>query len=199
MRPVVNILAFALFATPIARAVSDKDDAIAKADQAPTAASKLADDFGKERCPLTLPQAIRIALDNCEFARVLSARMPDGTVTELNRRDPGAFLDYQPYFERPLGFSDNPPRKARIAGPLMIQRVKAHTPHWKFRADAMALVRSVEQQYWVVAARGYGSRAQNRPSRQPQAPSRRKRATYTAATRLISLTPRRSEISSRRI
>src|SRR5262249_7298095 len=39
-----------------------------------------------------------------------------------------------------------------IVGPTLIERVKLDTPPPRFRIEAMAVVRSVEQQYWVVAA-----------------------------------------------
>ena len=131
------ILAIALIATPIAGGASLRDDANREAEQVPAAAA-LAVDAGYERWELTLPKAIFIALDNCDDACVLFARMPDATITALDPRAPTVFLDYHQYYDGPIGCWDNPPRKTRIAGPLLIQRVKSDTPLWRFRADAMA-------------------------------------------------------------
>ena len=129
----------ALLATPVVpRAAPDNNNADAKAERTSTAASVLACDSGHERWEMTLPDAIRIALDNCDVVCVLDARMPPGTVTELDRRDPQAFLDYQPYIDGPGGCFLPEPRKTRIPGPVMIRRVKADMPLWKFRAEAMA-------------------------------------------------------------
>ena len=126
-------------ATPVVpRAAPDNNNADAKAERTSTAASVLACDSGHERWEMTLPDAIRIALDNCDVVCVLDARMPPGTVTELDRRDPQAFLDYQPYIDGPGGCFLPEPRKTRIPGPVMIRRVKADMPLWKFRAEAMA-------------------------------------------------------------
>lgn len=116
-------------------------------------ATTLAGETDENQWPLSLPDAIRIALDNTEIVRVFPAPLPPGTVTELDHRDPGAFLTYQPYVVVPLGFSDDPPRQATISGPIVIRPVKADTPTARSRAEVMALVRSVEQQYWVLAAR----------------------------------------------
>jgi hypothetical protein len=116
------------------------------------ALATLAAEAGHERWLMGLPEAIRLALENSDGVCVLHAQLPPGTLTEQDRRDAAPYLTYEPYFKAPLGFADKPPRNAAIDGPLMIHPVKADTPLPRFRADAMALVRSVEQQYWVLAA-----------------------------------------------
>jgi len=147
----LTLLALVLLGAGGAQAAPPRD----KPDTYPLAslAAKLAGENSENQWLLTLPQAIRMAIDNSEFACVLYAELSPGTVTERDRRNPDPFLEYLPYYEVPLGcFADNPPKKAPIPGPIMIRPVKADTPGWRFRADAMALVRSVEQRYWAVWA-----------------------------------------------
>ena len=73
-----------------------------------------------ERWPMDLATAIHIAFDNSEDIRV----------AELGVRSLNACF--------PL----------RTDGPITIARINADTPAVKLKSDAMALVRSVEQQYW---------------------------------------------------
>ncbi len=150
MRWVSSVLVLTLLGAVSAQAAPPGDKP--RTDRPAFVPTTLAGENRDNRWPLSLPDAIRIALDNSELVRVVYGRLPQGTVTDQDRHDPDPYVDYQPYDEAPIGFSDNPPRKAPIPGPLMIERVKADTPIGRFRADAMALVRSVEQQYWVVAA-----------------------------------------------
>jgi RNA polymerase sigma factor (sigma-70 family) len=91
-----------------------------------------------ESWPLSLRDAIRIALDNNGLTRVL-AFGPDGkpigglkptapgTVPETTRRDPGG-------------------------ASIVITRLNADATPWRFQAEVTAEVRSVEQQYWNFSA-----------------------------------------------
>jgi hypothetical protein len=76
----------------------------------------------QETWPLTLRDAIRIALDNNEIVRVIS-----------------------------LGVSETPIGGCGPTPPIVIARVNPHANFWRFKAEVMALVRSVEQQYWNLA------------------------------------------------
>jgi hypothetical protein len=148
MRRVSSLLALLLAATT-APAAPPGD--LPKAGQGAPRPAMLAGETG-EPWPMRLPRAIGIALDNSESVRVVNGPWPPDTITGPDRRDSYPFLIFQPNYKAPLGFADDPPTHAPIPGPLMIERLNAHTPIGRFRADAMALVRSVEQQYWVLAA-----------------------------------------------
>ena len=73
-----------------------------------------------ERWPMDLATATRIAFDNSDDFRLIQMG-----VSSLN----AAFFPLQ------------------TDGPITIARLNAETPLAKFKAEAMALVRSVEQQY----------------------------------------------------
>ncbi len=150
MRRLSGVVALTLLGAVVAQAAPPGDEP--KTDKPAPRPPALAGETDANRWLMTLHDAIRIALDNSEIASVVYARLPPGTVTEEDRRDPGVFLGYRPYYKAPLGFAERPTRKAPILGPFMIHRVNADTPSARFLAEAMALVRSVEQQYWVVAA-----------------------------------------------
>ena len=77
----------------------------------------------QEKWPMTLGDAIRIALDNCEVIRVLS----------FGRE--GLPVGCEPTTRKP-------------AGPIVISRLHAEVDSSRFKAEVLALVRSVEQQYW---------------------------------------------------
>lgn len=112
-----GMMGLTLFGAAIAHAAPPGDEPGAgPAAPARTLPAGKADE--PERWPMSLPEAIRIALDNSEIIRVVHTPIAPGT----------------------------------IAGPTLIERVKVDTPPARFRSDATALVRSVEQQYWVVAA-----------------------------------------------
>jgi hypothetical protein len=149
MRWVSGVLALAMLGAFTAQATPPGDKPRTE-KRAPRPTMLLAGETGEE-WPMSLPDAIRLALDNSEIVCVVYGRLPPATVTDQDRRDPGLFLSYHPYYEAPNCWGPAI-KKAPIAGPLMIHRVNADTPLWRFRAEAMALVRSVEQQYWVVSA-----------------------------------------------
>jgi hypothetical protein len=143
-------LALTLFGAVTAHAAPPGDER--ETNRPVLRAAALAGETDADRWLMTLPDAIRIALDNSGIVCVVYGRLPPGTVTEEDRRDPEAFLGYLPYYVAPLGFAERPLERTPITGPFMIHRVNADTPPERFRAEDMALVRSVEQQYWVVAA-----------------------------------------------
>jgi outer membrane protein TolC len=91
----------------------------------------------QESWPMTLPEAIRIGLDNSESVRVISfgaQGIPIGgfTPTPLNQDVTPAGL---------------PPGRA----PIVIARLNADASTWRFQAEVMAQLRSIEQQYWNLA------------------------------------------------
>ena len=86
---------------------------------------------------MTLEQAIRIGLDNSESVRVIrfgAQGIPIGgfTPTPLNQ-------DVTP--------AGPPPGRA----PIVIARLNADASIWRFQAEVMAQLRSIEQQYWNLA------------------------------------------------
>jgi hypothetical protein len=89
----------------------------------------LAGDAKVETWPMTIHAAIRIGLGNSEifFARFTYLEAPPRCF-DVSEREP-------------------------MPGPTLIRAVKADTSPSQVRTDAMALVRSVEQQYWALAAR----------------------------------------------
>jgi outer membrane protein TolC len=95
------------------------------------------DPEAKECWPMTLQEAIRIALDNNEIVRVIAfgaQGIPIGGFepTPLNTR------------------TSAKPSDANLS-PIVIARLNADASFWRFKAEIMAEVRSVEQQYWNLA------------------------------------------------
>ena len=84
---------------------------------------------------LTLPEAIRIGLDNSEVVRVISLGGP---------KAPGGDSGANPAQDA------TPDRPARPAG-IVIARLNADASTWNFQAAMMAHVRSIEQQYWALS------------------------------------------------
>jgi Outer membrane efflux protein len=84
----------------------------------------------QEAWPITLRQAIMIGLDNSEIVRVISY---------------GSF--------EPTSLQEKTPAKTSDAGPapIVIAQLNADTSPWRFKNEVMAHVRSIEQQYWVLA------------------------------------------------
>ncbi|WP_435008514.1 TolC family protein [Tundrisphaera lichenicola] len=78
---------------------------------------------------LTLPEAIRIGLENAETVRVIS--LGDQGVS--------------------LGGFEAPSKGEPNATPIVIARLNADESAWQFKAALMAHVRSVEQTYWALA------------------------------------------------
>src|SRR5262249_19517328 len=86
----------------------------------------LSDPEAQEAWPMKLDEAIRIALDNCEVIRVISFGsqcLPVGCIEPT----------------------------APCTGPIVISKLNADGDVSRFKAEALALVRSVEQQYWNLA------------------------------------------------
>jgi hypothetical protein len=111
----------------------------------------LAGEADDNRWPMSLPDAIRIALDNSEIARVVAFPAPDAATAVPDRRD-ASLLVCWPRLGSPAGSGFIPDGSVPVAGPIVVERLNVGTPHWRFRPEIMAMVRSVEQQYWVVAA-----------------------------------------------
>jgi outer membrane protein TolC len=103
-----------------------------------------ADDQTKEIWSLTAPTAIRIALDNSEFVRVIAQgkqAMPVGTFLPTEgwvAPPPAAPVDF------PKGMTCD-------RSSIVIGRLNADAAMERFKSEVMALVRSVEQQYWRLA------------------------------------------------
>ncbi|MGP0069089.1 MAG: TolC family protein [Isosphaeraceae bacterium] len=83
-----------------------------------------------ELWPMTLPEAFHVALNNSEVVRVISP-CPSGPVANC------------------FGPPDQPDDS--YAGPIVVARLNADVAVWRFKAEIMAEVRSVEQQYWSLA------------------------------------------------
>ncbi len=93
----------------------------------------------KESWPLTLPSAIRIALDNSEVVRVISYGAQGIPI--------GGF--YPTPLKAGTPASDSRPDPDPNA--IVIARLNSDASEWRFKAEIMAEVRSVEQQYWSLA------------------------------------------------
>jgi hypothetical protein len=89
----------------------------------------LKEEEDQETWPMTLRQAICTALDNGEFARVIS-RCPKPPTA--NCFAPSEDTD-------------------SYAGAIVISRLNPAVDPWRFKTEALAKVRSVEQQYWNLA------------------------------------------------
>ncbi len=91
----------------------------------------------KETWPLTLRDAICIGLDNCEIVRVIAfgnSGVPVGGTMPTTLK---------------IGAAANGD-KAKVE-PIVIARLNADAAVWRIKAELMAHVRSVEQQYWNLA------------------------------------------------
>lgn len=105
-------------------------------DHAQPLAASTPDD--QEAWPMTLSEAIRIGLDNSEIARVISfgkAGIPIGSFTPI----PGEVAE---------------PDESKLPGRpgwTVIERLNADTSTYRFRAEVMAELRSIEQAYWNLA------------------------------------------------
>jgi Outer membrane efflux protein len=85
-----------------------------------------------EAWEMTLPEAIKIGLDNSEVIRVISQGARGIPLSN---------------------FHPNPPENLEppADSSLVIAPLNRDTSTWKFKADVMAHVRSIEQQYWELA------------------------------------------------
>ena len=95
----------------------------------------------KESWPLTLPDAIRIALDNSEVVRVIAFGAQG---VPIGGFEPTALKTGTPA-------SDSRPNPDPKPSPIVIARLNSDASEWRFKAEIMAEVRSVEQQYWSLA------------------------------------------------
>jgi hypothetical protein len=146
MRWVSGVLALAMLGAFTAKATppGDKPDL----DRPTPFATTLAGENDDNRWPMSLSGAVCIALDNIETVFVY-APLPPETVTEMDWRETGA--GHEP--DLTCGYMwEARFVRAPIISPFMIHRVDANTPLWQSRPAAAVLVRSVERQYWVVAA-----------------------------------------------
>ena len=94
----------------------------------------------QEVWPMTLSDAIRIGLDNCGIVRVIrfgSAAKPIG-----------GFAVHGPTLDEPPAAIPNDPR---AHGSSVVISAQRRCRIWRFKAEVMADVRSVEQQYWNLA------------------------------------------------
>jgi hypothetical protein len=89
--------------------------------------------------PLSLRDAVRIALDNREFVRVIAFGPAGRLVGGFEPGTVGAATS---------GMAHGDPGPA----PIVIAPLKADVDPSRFKAEAMAKVRSVEQQYWNLSA-----------------------------------------------
>jgi len=99
----------------------------------------------QENWPMTLQQAIRIGLDNSEIVRVIAFGAQGIPI--------GGFEPTPLHKDvTPTGLPPGPPAglKANRA-PIVIARLNADADVWRFQAEVMAHVRSIEQQYWNLA------------------------------------------------
>jgi hypothetical protein len=119
------VVAFAATADPIAATTPQRSCPVASSVE-------------KEVWPLKLEDAVGIALDNSEFACVI--RFGKQSVPVCNCFHPPEKTN-QPR-ERPA-FVD--------ARSIVIRQVNPNASPYRFKSEAMALVRSVEQQYWSFA------------------------------------------------
>src|SRR5262249_28519012 len=83
----------------------------------------------EETWPMTLREAVYVALDNSEIVRVISPCPKPPTAN--------CFAPVEPTD----GYS----------GPIVISRLNPEVDDWRFKTEVLALVRSVEQQYWNLA------------------------------------------------
>jgi outer membrane protein TolC len=112
----------------IALSLVGADDQEARKPQPPSVVPRTSEvNTGQtqERWPMDLAMATRIAFDNSEKFRLVQFG--------VSSFDGASFFPMD------------------IDGPIRIGRLSADVPVAKFKADAMAFVRSVEQQYWNLA------------------------------------------------
>ena len=113
-----------------------------KAVEAPKPAN---DSEARELWPMLLSQAIRISLDNCEIVRVI-AFGAEGI--PIGGFEPNPLEKEAPGPEQPHGEPAGPPPGR---APIVIARLNADASEWRFKAELMAHIRSVEQTYWNLA------------------------------------------------
>jgi outer membrane protein TolC len=105
-------------------------------------------DDAKEEWPMTSHQAIRIGLDNSELVRVIALGaqgIPIGGFDPTSSSQEGAVHGVPPT-------ASAAPRRVDLKArpPIVVARLNADADAWRFKAEVMALVRSIEQQYWYL-------------------------------------------------
>jgi outer membrane protein TolC len=108
---------------------------------------RMKDPEAQEKWPMTLQEAIRIGVDNTEIVRVISLGVE---ALPIGGFEPTHLTCSQG--EPPLREGAGPAEgwKAKNAA-IVIARRNADASVWRFKAEVMAHVRSVEQQYWNLA------------------------------------------------
>ncbi|HWE35742.1 MAG TPA: TolC family protein, partial [Isosphaeraceae bacterium] len=94
---------------------------------------------GREVCPLTLKEAIRIGLENSEVVRVV-------TIEAAGKNVPSEIGG-----KLPSGSPQDPARKGAESGPIVIARLNTDTAIWTFKTAVQEEVRAIEQQYWALS------------------------------------------------
>jgi len=125
---------------------------------------KMSDPEAQETWPMTLEQAIRIALDNSEIVRVIAfgaQGIPIGGFVPTPSNTGVGVQFASALASGTLGRAEGITLPGQTAGPpvvpkansapIVIARLNADSAIWRFKADVMAQVRSVEQQYWNLA------------------------------------------------
>jgi hypothetical protein len=103
------------------------------------------DPVAAETWPMTLQQATRIGLDNSEIIRVVSFSAQD---IPIGGFEPAPLKKDTPR----LGQPDGLPGASKSNNPsIVIARINTNASNCRFKAEVMAHVRSVEQQYWNLA------------------------------------------------
>src|SRR5437764_394840 len=97
---------------------------------------------------LTLPAAIRLALDNSEIVRVISFGVCGLGSQCFEITDPE--FDIRKFMPD-VRFPEKPEGPAAAAKPVVIAPVNSGVDRVQFRSEVMAEVRSVEHQYWTLA------------------------------------------------
>jgi outer membrane protein TolC len=107
--------------------------------------AKQADPDCQQVWPMTLHNAIAIALEKSEIVRVIS-------LDQNGISHDGCHFDAEPESSPEQSQPASLPDRANVVGPsLVIQRLNEDAARFRFKSEVMAQVRSVEQQYWNLA------------------------------------------------
>jgi RNA polymerase sigma factor (sigma-70 family) len=109
-----------------------------------------------EKWPMTLSNAFRIAMDNCEGVRVIAFNADGIPIGGFERKPGGVAAKFNADGIPIGGFEPKPggvAAKDRVSRSpsLVIGRLDAGSSPWSFKSQVMARLRSVEQQYWNLA------------------------------------------------
>ncbi len=114
-------------------------------------------------CQLSLPEAIRIGLDNSETVRLIYVSAGGSLggnfrygILQTGAQSPPSRLNLNIHTSSPDGdrmFADATP--SVYAGPnnaeAIVARLDPNVSVWRFKADVMAHLRSIEQTYWALS------------------------------------------------